>query len=559
MENIFEYILVTLALLSSCKEEIELNKDSDYAIIPQPESIIKGKCRFEITNSTTIRVFPLTEETKLAADFLSNLLANPTGYEFNITESDKVSSNCMTFLIDDSVKNEEGYVLYITPKHVLVKARTAAGLFYAVQSIRQMLPVEVEKAEILNDIKLSLPACKIEDAPRFVYRGMHLDVSRHFFPVEYIKRYIDMIALHKMNTFHWHLTDDQGWRIEIKKYPKLTEVGAFRAQTVKSFRTGEQPSDFNGKRYGGFYTQEDVRDIVSYAKSRFVTIIPEIEMPGHALAALASYPEYSCTGGPFKVAEKWGIFEDVYCAGNDSVFTFLEDVLSEVVDLFPGKYIHIGGDECPKVRWKKCPKCQKRIKERGLENELELQSYFITRIEKFLLSKGRNIIGWDEILGGGIAPNATIMSWRGEEGGIAASAQKHNVIMTPNLFTYYNYYQTDPKGEPQAAGRILSLEKAYSYDPMPKDISEEQKKYIIGTQGCLWTEFFPTAELMEYMVYPRMFAMSEVGWTLKEYKDFDNFVTRLEKNRNRYDMIGINYFKGDYYHNEEYIKFNIDS
>ncbi len=556
MKNIFAYILVTLALLSSCKEEIELNKDRDYAIIPQPESIIIGKGRFEITNSTTIRVFPLTEETKLAADFLSNLLANPTGYEFNITESDKVSSNCITFLIDDSVKNEEGYVLYITPKHMLVKARTAAGLFYAVQSIRQMLPVEVEKAEIINDIKLSLPACKIEDAPRFVYRGMHLDIGRHFFPVEYIKRYIDMIALHKMNTFHWHLTEDQGWRIEIKKYPKLTEVGAFRAQTVKSFKTGEQPSDFNGKRYGGFYTQEEVRDIVSYAKSHFVTIIPEIEMPGHAIAALASYPEYSCTGGPFKVAEKWGIFEDVYCAGNDSVFTFLEDVLSEVVDLFPGEYIHIGGDECPKVRWKKCPKCQKRIKEQDLENELELQSYFITRIEKFLLSKGRNIIGWDEILEGGIAPNATIMSWRGEEGGIAASAQKHNVIMTPNLFTYYNYYQTDPQGEPQAAGRILSLEKAYSYDPMPKDISEEQKKYIIGTQGCLWTEFFPTAELMEYMVYPRMFAMSEVGWTLKEYKDFDNFVTRLEKNRNRYDVIGINYFKGDYYHNEEYIKFN---
>lgn len=556
MKNIFAYILVTLALLSSCKEEIELNKDRDYAIIPQPESIIKGKGRFEITNSTTIRVFPLTEETKLAADFLSNLLANPTGYEFNITESDKVSSNCITFLIDDSVKNEEGYVLYITPKHMLVKARTAAGLFYAVQSIRQMLPVEVEKAEIINDIKLSLPACKIEDAPRFVYRGMNLDIGRHFFPVEYIKRYIDMIALHKMNTFHWHLTEDQGWRIEIKKYPKLTEVGAFRAQTVKSFKTGEQPSDFNGKGYGGFYTQEEVRDIVSYAKSRFVTIIPEIEMPGHAIAALASYPEYSCTGGPFKVAEKWGIFEDVYCAGNDSVFTFLEDVLSEVVDLFPGEYIHIGGDECPKVRWKKCPKCQKRIKEQDLENELELQSYFITRIEKFLLSKGRNIIGWDEILEGGIAPNATIMSWRGEEGGIAASAQKHNVIMTPNLFTYYNYYQTDPQGEPQAAGRILSLEKAYSYDPMPKDLSEEQKKYIIGTQGCLWTEFFPTAELMEYMVYPRMFAMSEVGWTLKEYKDFDNFVTRLEKNRNRYDVIGINYFKGDYYHNEEYIKFN---
>jgi len=550
------YLFVTLLFLSSCKRELALNMDSDYEIIPRPESIEKKKGRFEINKSTEIRVFPLNETTKLPADFLSKLLTNPTGYELEITENNKISRNCISFVKNSSIKNKEGYELSITPRHVLVKAGTSAGMFYAVQSIRQMLPVEVEKNEIIENLNISLPACNIEDAPRFAYRGMHLDVGRHLFPVEYVKRYIDMIALHKLNTFHWHLTEDQGWRIEIKKYPKLTEIGAYRAQTVKAFKTGEKPSDYDGKRYGGYYTQEEIKDIVAYAKDRFVTIIPEIEMPGHAKAALASYPELSCTGGPFKVAENWGIFKDVYCAGNDSVFTFLEDILSEVVELFPGEYIHIGGDECPKVRWENCPKCQRRIKELGLKDEFELQNYFISRIEKFLLSKGRNIIGWDEILEGGIAPNATVMSWRGEEGGLQAAAQKHEVIMTPNLFTYYNYYQTEPEGEPQAAGKILSLEKAYGYDPMPKGIPEEQKKYIIGAQGCLWTEFFPTGELMEYMVYPRMFAMSEVNWTPLDEKNFDNFVKRLEKHKKRYDVIGINYFDGNYYHKEEYTKFN---
>lgn len=556
MKNIIAYNILILILFSSCKKELVINKDSDYMIIPQPQLVIKEKGRFEISERTKIRIYPLNEETRLAADFLSKLIHNPTGYVLKVVESDKIDSDNISLVIDTSIKNKEGYTLSISPNNVVVKAKTAVGLFYAVQSIRQMLPAEVEKAGIVNNIKLSLPACTIKDAPRFVYRGMHLDVARHLFPIEYIKRYIDMIALHKLNTFHWHLTDDQGWRIEIKKYPKLTEIGAYRAQTVKPFKTGKEPSDFDGKRYGGFYTQEEVKEVVAYAKKRFVTIIPEIEMPGHARAALSAYPEYSCTGGPFKVAENWGVFEDVYCAGNDATFSFLEDILSEVIDLFPGKYIHIGGDECPKARWEKCPKCQNRIKELGLKDEFELQTYFITRIEKFLLSKGRNIIGWDEILEGGIAPNATIMSWRGEEGGIEASAQNHKVIMTPNLFTYYNYYQTDPEGEPQAAGHILSLQKAYGYDPMPKDISEEQKKYIIGTQGCLWTEFFPTAELMEYMAYPRMFAMSEVGWTSLEHKDFDAFVAHLEKNKKRYDVLGINYFKGDGYHKEEYVKFN---
>lgn len=555
MKKIIAFGIVIISLSFSCEREV-ISNNSDYMIIPQPETIIKQKGRFEITEKTKIRVFPLTEETKLASEFLSNLIENPTGYNFSIAEDEKISDNTINLIIDDTIENNEGYTLSISPNNIIIKAKTAIGLFYGVQSVRQMLPVEVEKASIDSKVKLSLPACFIEDAPRFSYRGMHLDVSRHLFPVSYIKRYIDMIAFHKLNTFHWHLTDDQGWRIEIKKHPKLTQIGAYRGQTVKPFETGESSTDFDGKPYGGFYTQEEINEVVAYAKSRFVTIIPEIEMPGHSMAALAAYPEYSCTGGPFKVAENWGIFEDVFCAGNDATFSFLEDVLSEVISLFPGEYIHVGGDECPKVRWENCIKCQTRMKELGLKDEYELQTYFISRIEKFLLSKGRNIIGWDEILEGGIAPKATIMSWRGEEGGIQASEQKHNVIMTPHLYTYYNYYQASPEEQPQAAGHILSLEKTYSYDPVPVDISEEQKEYIIGTQGCLWTEFFPTAELMEYMAYPRMFAMSEVGWTMLENKEFDDFITRLKRNEQRYDILEFNYFKGDGYNKKEYDEFN---
>ncbi len=329
---------------------------------------------------------------------------------------------------------------------------------------------EVENQKVIEGLSLSVPACIIEDEPRFVYRGMHLDVGRHMFPVATIKRYIDMLALHKMNTFHWHLTEDQGWRIEIKKYPKLTEIGAFRNETVVG-HAGRPPLVFDGKRYGGFYTQDEVRDVVAYAKSKFITVIPEIEMPGHAMAALASYPELSCTGGPFEVNTKWGVMDDVFCAGKEETFTFLQDVLTEVIDLFPGTYIHVGGDECPKARWEKCPLCQKRIKDEGLKDEHELQSYFIQRIEKFLSSKGRKLIGWDEILEGGLAPEATVMSWRGTKGGIAAAKQKHDVIMTPSSHVYLDYYQCEPAGQPLAIGGYLPLEKVYSFNPMPEELT----------------------------------------------------------------------------------------
>jgi hexosaminidase len=354
-----------------------------------------------------------------------------------------------------------------------------------------------------------------------------------------------MIALHKMNTFHWHLTEDQGWRIEIKKFPKLTTIGGFRKETIVGSGS-ENPQVFDGKPYGGFYSQEEIKDIVAYARSRFVTIIPEIEMPGHSLAALSAYPELSCTGGPFEAGTKWGVFPDVYCAGKESTFNFLEDVLIEVIDLFPGKYIHIGGDECPKDRWQKCQACQNRIKKEGLKDEKELQSYFIQRIEKFLISKNRKLIGWDEILEGGLAPEATVMSWRGIEGGIEAAKQKHDVIMSPYNEVYLYIYQCEPEGQPLAAGGYLPLEKVYSFNPVPQILNETEQKYILGLEGCLWSEFVDNPNLLEYMVYPRMFAIAETGWTPASKKNFESFLSRIGIAKKRYDAIGINYFKGEY-------------
>jgi hexosaminidase len=481
----------------------------------------------------------------LAADFLARLVKNPTGLVIPVIQGNKAASGSVFMSIDTSVANAEGYTLKITPKRILIKARTAVGLFYAVQTIRQLLPPDIEKDSVVNNLTLKVPSCEIADEPRFGYRGMHLDVGRHIFPVAYIKRYIDMIALHKMNTFHWHLTEDQGWRIEIKKYPKLTEVGAFRKETIVG-KAGKKPEVYDGIPYGGFYSQEDVRTIVEYAKSRFITIIPEIEMPGHSLAAIAAYPELSCTGGPFEVGKTWGIVKDVYCAGKEETFKFLEDVLTEVADLFPGKYIHIGGDESPKDRWIKCPLCQKRIKDEGLKDEKELQSYFIKRIEKFLISKNKRLIGWDEILEGGLAPEATVMSWRGVAGGIEAAKQGHDVIMSPNKYVYLDYYQCEPGGQPLAIGGYLPLENVYSFDPQFPELSTEENKHILGLQGNVWSEYLSTPQYMEYMAFPRAFAISEIGWSPASKKDFEDFLARFGVQRMRYDRIGINYFKGEY-------------
>jgi len=545
MKKTLYFIMGIVLMTGGCKSGTEPAAEKIIAVIPAPVSITELKGEFVFSEKSKIIISVLDDETKLAADCLAKLVSNPTGIDLPVEEGKKASKGSVFMILDTAVQNDEGYLLTVTPKSIVIRAKSAVGLFYAVQTIRQLMPVEVESPSIIEGLVLSVPACEIKDEPGFGYRGMHLDVGRHMFPIAYIKRYIDMIALHKMNKFHWHLTEDQGWRIEIKKYPKLTETGAFRKETLVG-HGGKKPFTYDGEPYGGFYTQDEVKEIVAYAASRFITVIPEIEMPGHAMAALATYPGLACTKGPFEVQTRWGVFDDVFCAGKEETFKFLEDVLSEVFELFPSGYVHIGGDECPKTRWEKCLLCQKRMKEEGLKDESELQSYFIQRIEKFILSKGRKIIGWDEILEGGLAPEATVMSWRGTTGGVAAAKQKHDVIMTPSTFVYLDYYQCEPEGEPLAIGGYLPLEKVYSYDLMPEELTAEEQKYILGVQGNLWSEYLSTPEQMEYMAYPRMFAIAETGWTPGRLKDFEDFLARLEVLKERYDAIGINYFKGEY-------------
>lgn len=541
----FLIVMTTLAMtFAGCKGS-KNTQPNTYAIIPAPVSLTEMKGFFEFTVKSRIIATPLNSQTELAAGFIAGMINQATGWSIKPEEGTEAVSGSLFLQIDSSVRSKEGYTLSVSPKKIILKAATPAGLFYGVQTIRQLLPPETESGTIAENISLSVPVCEIRDEPRFPYRGMHLDVCRHFFPIESVKRYIDMLALHKMNSFHWHLTDDQGWRIEIRKYPKLTETGAFRKETIVG-HARNKPQVFDGKPYGGFYTQEEIREVVAYASERFITVIPEIEMPGHALALLAAYPELSCTGGPFEVFTGWGIVDDIFCAGKEETFALLEDVLTEVSELFPGEYIHIGGDEAPKSRWEKCPDCQKRMKEEGLKDELELQSYFIARIEKFLLSKGRKIIGWDEILEGGLAPGATVMSWRGTEGGIKAARQKHNVIMTPTQYAYLDYYQKEPEGEPLSIGGYVPLEKVYSFDPVPSELTAEEGKYILGFQGNLWTEYIADQEHLEYMAFPRAFAIAETGWSPMLKKDFEDFLARLTVLGKRYDLAGINYFRGEY-------------
>ncbi|HEX4850693.1 MAG TPA: beta-N-acetylhexosaminidase, partial [Puia sp.] len=427
------------------------------------------------------------------------------------------------------------YKMDVNANLAYIAGDNAEGVFYGIQSLIQLLPVTPSKS-------LPIAQVKIEDHPRFEWRGLHLDVGRHFFSVDYVKKYIDFIALHKMNYFHWHLTEDQGWRIEIKKYPKLTEVGACRDGTI----IGHAPGTGNDStRYCGYYTQEQVKDVIKYAAERYITIIPEIELPGHASAALTSYPYLGCTGGPYHVQEGWGIFNDVYCAGNDSTFQFLQDVLDEVIALFPSKLIHIGGDECPKTAWKSCPKCQKRIKDNNLKDEHELQSYFIRRMEKYINSKGRQIIGWDEILEGGLAPNAAVMSWRGEAGGIAAAKQHHTVVMTPTTYVYFDYAQKRNE-DSLVIGGFLPLEKVYNYEPLPKELSPDEQKYIIGAQANVWTEYIPSGSKLEYMIFPRLSALSEVLWSPKDLRDLKDFEKRLPTQMKRYELWKASYSRAVY-------------
>lgn len=518
----------------ACNESAGPNDTAPKAkvnIIPLPAQLQETKDSFLLDKQTVL--VARTESEKKTAALFNAWLSGLSGYELQIKDS--ITHNAIVMLVTDGeVKRPaESYSISTSKDRIQIHCTDDAGLFYGMQTLIQLLPAQKANA-------FWIPGVAIDDQPRFSYRGLHLDVCRHMFPVEFIKKYIDLMAMHKFNTFHWHLTDDQGWRIEIKKYPKLQEIASRRKESMIGHYKDQK---FDGKPYGGFYTQEQVKEVVQYAKDRHVTVIPEIEMPGHALAALAAYPYLGCKGGPYEVGTKWGVLDDVFCAGNDSVFVFLQDVLDEVIPLFPGKYIHIGGDECPKVRWEKCPKCQKRMHEHGLKDEHALQSYFIQRMEKYVNSKGRQIIGWDEILEGGLAPNATVMSWRGIEGGIDAAQQHHDVIMTPGNYMYFDHYQSQGKNEPIAIGGFTPVSKVYSFEPVPAELSADEAKYILGAQANLWTEYIGNAEHVEYMVYPRAIALAEVLWSKPEKKDFDNFLERLKAHLPRLDMKNVNYAK----------------
>jgi hexosaminidase len=504
------------------------------ALIPQPQQIALGTGTFTLDASTSIQAAAGAEGV---AQYLAHLLRPATGLPLPVMSAVAQNRIVLTLTPDAADLGREGYRLSVDAAGVDIRAAQPAGLFYGVQTLRQLLPPEIESAAAVQGVSWTIPAVTIADQPRYGWRGLHLDVGRHFFPVAFIKKYIDLMALHKLNVFHWHLTEDQGWRIEIKKYPRLTEVGAHR-------RESPIPANRNqgdGKPYGGFYTQDEVREVVAYAQERFITVVPEIEMPGHALAALASYPELGCVGHGYEVRTRWGIAEDVFCAGNEDVYTFLENVLAEVLALFPSEFIHIGGDECPKVRWEACPKCQAAIRREGLANEHELQSYFIRRMEAYLNAQGRRLIGWDEILEGGLAPNATVMSWRGSAGGIEAATAGHDVVMTPNTHCYFDYYQSQDKAsEPPAIGGYLPLETVYEFDPTA-GIPADKTGHVLGGQGNVWTEYLPTSELVEYMAYPRTVALAETVWSAPAERDYDAFLQRLAAHLRRLDRLGVKY------------------
>ena len=519
-------------------------------IIPQPVSV-----KFSGVKGT----FSLGPDTKMvmegsglenSIDFFNSYLKAYYGFTLETVSVSKGNNNLTLNFerMDDSIPG--AYRLSVDKKGIYIAGDNETGVFYAIQTLIQLLPMPS------GGKQLSIPYIEINDRPRFAYRGLMLDVGRHIMPVPFVKKFIDYLAMHKMNEFHWHLTEDQGWRIEIKKYPRLTEVGAWRDGTV----IGKRPWKGNDNiRYGGFYTQDQVREIVAYASKRYITVIPEIEMPGHGSAAIAAYPWLSCfpnektnipdsllsdegrkTNGKL-VYEKWGVAEDVFCAGNDSVFEFLQDVIDEIIPLFPSQYIHVGGDECPKTNWKRCPRCQKRIQDLGLKDEHELQSYFIQRMEKYINSKGKTLIGWDEILEGGLAPNAVVMSWRGEKGGIEAAKQKHTVIMTPTTYVYLDYSQTKHE-DSLVIGGYLPLEKVYQYEPIPAVLSADDGRYILGAQANIWTEYMTSPSKIEYMIFPRVDALSEVLWSPKSAKNWMDFKKRLPFQFERYNLWATHYF-----------------
>jgi hexosaminidase len=524
-------------LLSS----VLLHAQQQSSIIPQPVELKMKEGIFVIDGTTAIRSASAQAALKPAVDFLAAAIKSISGTAMPVNTPAKKTIELI--LEKNATTPDEGYQLQVSTNAIVIKAGSYGGIFYGIQSLLQTLP------QVRTNATLQVPCMDIKDYPRFKWRGMHLDVSRHFFAADVIKEYINLMAAYKMNTFHWHLVDDQGWRIQIKKYPNLTATGAWRVdQTDKVWGSRPQAQAGEAATYGGYYTQEQLKDIVAYAKARNITIVPEIEMPGHVASAIASYPQLSCTQLP-QLPLTGGNYTNIssnYCAGNEQVFSFIQDVLAEVMAIFPSTYIHIGGDEVDKGPWKLCSRCQDRIKKEGLKNEDELQSYFIKRIEKFIVSKKRKLIGWDEILEGGLAPEATVMSWRGESGGIEAAKMNHNVVMTPGTPCYFDHYQAGPEGEPLAIGGFNTVKKVYDYEPIPKELNAAEAKYVMGAQGNVWTEFISTTEHLEYMVLPRMLALSETVWSPAANKNWDAFYKRLQYHFRGFEQKGLHFSPGNF-------------
>jgi hexosaminidase len=514
---------------------------STIAIIPQPLSVKPQAGRFQLTRRTII-------STDAAGEAIGHQLARylepATGFTLRVQTAGASPAGAIVLRRDATLKQlgAEGYTLDVRPGGVVARAPEPAGLFYAVQTIRQLLPAEIFRDAPSREVDWSMPAVAIEDMPRFGWRGAHLDVGRHFMPKEFVKKYIDLLALHKLNTFHWHLTDDQGWRLEITQYPKLTEVGSCRKETLVGRQQRDQAQwKFDATPHCGFYTQDDAREVVAYAKARFINVVPEIEMPGHAVAAIAAYPELGLTGEPMEVATRWGIFSDILNA-DPATITFMQNVLTEVMAIFPSRYIHIGGDEANKDKWKANPRIQARIKALGLANENALQSWFIRQMDAFLASKGRRLVGWDEILEGGLAENAVVMSWRGVKGGIEAARQGHDVVMAPTTHTYLDYMQSkDAAREGIAIGGFLPLETVYAYEPIPADLEPQFAKHVLGAQGQLWTEYMAGPKRVEYMAFPRLTALAEVVWTPRERKNYPDYLERLKPHLQRLQALDVNF------------------
>lgn len=525
-------LVVLCAALCGCGKVIPA--DDEVAVVPLPERVAKGQGTFLLTASTEAVLLSGDDSLACVTGALDQVLEPVFGKGLRVRHADVPLDGALNISCDAAMP-ADGYRLEITPGRAEIVAGSAAGAFYAVQTLRQLIPAAAYGAANVRAVEL--PVVTIEDKPCLGYRGMMLDVCRHFFTVDEVKEALDIMALHKLNVFHWHLTDDQGWRIEIRHYPELTKVGSRRAETV----LGRNTNIYDGIPSGGYYTQRQIRDVVAYAAERFITVIPEIEMPGHASAALAAYPWLGCAGEGYMVRTRWGVFPEVYCAGKDSTFEFMENVLAEVCELFPSEYIHIGGDECPKQSWTSCPACQQRIRNERLEHENELQSYFVHRIEKWLNARGRNLIGWDEILEGGISKTATIMSWRGADGGVAAAKAGNQVIMTPNTHCYLDYFQTqEPERlEPLGIGGYVPVRKVYSFDPYDR-LSSAEQSCIQGVQGNIWTEYIASFAHAQHMALPRLAALAEVGWAC-DRRDFGDFTRRMTVFRKLYDKCGYRY------------------